>query len=73
MSCGIGCRLGSDPVLLWLWYRPVAMALIRPLTWEPPYAETAAQEKAKKHTQKKDKRQKKKERKKERKKTNEVY
>ena len=49
------CRLqmGSDPALLWLWYRPVAMALIRPLAWEPPYATGAAQEMAKRHTQKK--------------------
>ncbi|RKM63566.1 hypothetical protein C0215_19860 [Clostridioides difficile] len=28
----------KDPVLLWLWCRPVAIALIRPLAWEPPYA-----------------------------------
>ena len=31
VSCGVGCRCGSDPVLLWLWRRPVATALIRPL------------------------------------------
>ena len=24
--------------MLWLWYRLVAAALIRPLAWEPPYA-----------------------------------
>ena len=46
MSCGVGCRLGSDPVLLWLWRRPAAIALIRPLAWEPPYVEGAAQEMA---------------------------
>ena len=40
-------RCGSDPVLLWLWLRPVAAALIRPLTWEPPYASGPAQEKGK--------------------------
>ena len=28
---GIGCRCGSDPVLLWLWCRQAAAALIRPL------------------------------------------
>ena len=28
----------QDLVLLWLWYRPAAIALIRPLAWEPPYA-----------------------------------
>ena len=32
----VGCRHGSDPTLLWLWSRPVATALIRPLAWEPP-------------------------------------
>ena len=35
-------RLGSDPMLLWLWYRPAAVAPIRPLAWEPPYAMCAA-------------------------------
>ena len=44
MSCGVGCRLGSDPALLWLWCRPVATAPIRPLAREPPYAMGAAQE-----------------------------
>ena len=38
MSCGVGCRCGSDPALLWLWCRLVATAQIRPLAWEPPYA-----------------------------------
>ena len=32
MSCGVGRRCGSDPVLLWLRCRPAAVALIRPLT-----------------------------------------
>ena len=32
MSCGV------SRALLWLWYRPAAVALIRPLAWEPPYA-----------------------------------
>ena len=45
MSCGVGCRCGLDPTLLWLWRRPVATALIRPLAWEPPYAEGASLEK----------------------------
>jgi len=31
VSCGVGCRHGSDPALLWLWYRPEATALIQPL------------------------------------------
>ena len=42
MSCGVGCRQGSDPTLLWLWCRLVATALIQPLAWEPPYAACAA-------------------------------
>ena len=42
MSCGVGHRHGSDPALLWLWYRPAATALIRPLVWEPPYAGSLA-------------------------------
>ena len=37
MSCGIDCRHSSDPVLLWLWCRAAAVALIQPLAWEPPY------------------------------------
>ena len=32
----------KDPVLLWLWCRPAAAALIRPLGWELPYALGAA-------------------------------
>ena len=31
MSCGVGRRRGSDPKLLWLWYRHVATAPIGPL------------------------------------------
>ena len=46
----------KHPALLWLWHRPVATALIRPLAWEPPYAAGAAPEKAKR--QKKEKRKK---------------
>ena len=52
MSCGVGCRRGSDPKLLWLWCRPVAMAPIRPLAWEPLYAVGAAQDKAKRQKNK---------------------
>uniref|UniRef100_A0A4X1SIA2 Apoptosis inhibitor 5 n=1 Tax=Sus scrofa TaxID=9823 RepID=A0A4X1SIA2_PIG len=44
VSCGVGCRCGSDPELLWLWRRLVATAPIQPLAWEPPYAAGAAQE-----------------------------
>ena len=39
MSCGIGCRHGSDPVLLWLKNRLAAAAPVRPPpAWEFPYA-----------------------------------
>ena len=55
MSCGVGRRCGSDPVLLWLWQRPAAVAPIKPLAWEPPYAVAAALEKAKRPPQKKKK------------------
>ena len=36
MSCGIGCRHGLDPALLWLWlwYRLAAIAPIQPRAWE---------------------------------------
>ena len=52
MSCGAGCRRGSDPALLWLWHRPAATAMIRLLAWEPPYATRAAQEMAKRQKHK---------------------
>ena len=42
MSCDVGHRRGSDLVLLWLWCRLAAAALIQPLAWEPPYAVGAA-------------------------------
>ena len=58
MSYGVGCRCHSDPALLWLWRRPAATALIRPLAWEPPYATGAALEKGK-ETRKKKKKEKK--------------
>ena len=55
MSCGVGQRHGSDPSLLWLWSRPAATAVIRPLAWEPPYAVGVALEKAKRPKKKKKK------------------
>ena len=54
MSYGVGRRHSSDPALLWLWCRPAATALIRPLAWEPPYAVGAAQEIAKKKKERKE-------------------
>jgi len=41
-------RWVQDPVLLWLWCRPEATALIRPLAWEPPYAAGVALKREKK-------------------------
>ena len=52
MSCGVGCRHGSDPALLWLWCRPVAAALIRPLAREIAYAEGVALKRKKKKKKK---------------------
>ena len=48
MSCGVGCRCSSDLELLWLWHKSGAAALIRPLSWEPPYATGAALKRPKK-------------------------
>ena len=55
MSCGVGCRHGSDPALLWFWCRLSAIAPFRPLAWEPPYAAGAAQEMGKRQKDKKEK------------------
>ena len=38
MSCSVGCRFSSNLVSLWLGCRLAAVALIRPLAWEPSYA-----------------------------------
>ena len=48
MSCGVGCRPCLDLALLWLWYRPVVIAPIQPLPWEPPHATGAALKRQKK-------------------------
>ena len=48
MSCGIGHRRGLDLTLLWLWCRPAAIAPIRLLAWEPPYAVGVALKRQKK-------------------------
>ena len=37
MSYGVGRRVCSDLVWLWLWRRLAATAPIGPLAWEPPY------------------------------------
>ena len=56
MSCGVGCRRGSDLAWLWLWHWPASVAPIRPLIWEPPYAAGVALE-SKKAKNKKQKNQ----------------
>ena len=57
LSCGVGCRLDLDLVLLWLslWRRPAATAPIGPLAWDPPYAASAALKKDKRQKKKKKK------------------
>ena len=42
MSCGVSSRYGLDVVLLWLWWRLAAAAMIEPLDWELPYATSMA-------------------------------
>lgn len=49
-SCGVGRRCSSDPALLWLWYRPPAVAPIQPQAWEPPYAVGVALKRPKRTT-----------------------
>ena len=53
MSCGVGHRHGLNPALLWVWNRTAAVAPIRPLAWEPPYAKDEALEKIKEKKDKK--------------------
>ena len=50
--CGVGRRCGSDPMMLWC--RLAAVALIRPLAWEPPYATGAALKRQKQKKKKKE-------------------
>ena len=38
VGCGVGRRHSPDLVLLWLWHRQAAAALIQSQTWELPYA-----------------------------------
>ena len=56
MSCGVGRRCGLDLALLWLWGRPAAVAPIRPLPWELPYAVGVALKGKKQKTKKTKKR-----------------
>ena len=48
MSCGVGSRHSSDPMLLKRWHRLGAVALIQPLAWELPYATGAVLKRKKK-------------------------
>ena len=48
MNCGIGCRCGSDPVLLWIWCRPAAAAPNKLLASELPCAMGAGLKRQKK-------------------------
>ena len=54
MSCGVGRRRGSDPVLLSLWYRLAGVAPIRPLSWEPPHHGCGPKQQKKKKDKKKE-------------------
>ena len=42
MSCGVGRRRGSGPLLQWLWWSPAALALMDPLAWPHPRAQGSA-------------------------------
>ena len=52
LSCGVGCRCSLDLVLLWLWHRSAAAALIRHLAWKLPYALGSVLKKKNKQTKK---------------------
>ena len=38
MSCGVGCSISSDLLLLWLGCKPATAAPLGTLAWELPYA-----------------------------------
>ena len=42
VGCGVGRRHGLDPMLLWPWCRPAAVAPIQPIAWELPHTACAA-------------------------------
>ena len=50
MNCGVDCRHGLDPKVLWLWCSLAAAAPILALTWEHQYATGAALKKKEKKT-----------------------
>ena len=47
-DCGVGCKCGWEPVLLWLWCRLAAVALIQHLAWELPHVTDVALKRRKK-------------------------
>ena len=51
-ECGVGNRCGWDPMLLWLWHRLGAVAPIRSLAKELPYATCMALKKGQKKKKK---------------------
>ena len=53
MSCGVALKCSSDLLLLWLWHRLAAAALIRTLAWELPYAAGVALKSKNKQTNEK--------------------
>ena len=55
VGCSVGGRHGLHPILPWLWHRPVAVALIRPLAWELAYTSSVVLKSKKKKKQKKKK------------------
>ena len=50
MSCGVGHRHSSDPMLLMLWCRLAVVALVQPPAWELPYAVGASLKNKQKQT-----------------------
>ena len=53
VRCGVSHRCSLNLALLWLWRRPAAVALMRPLAWETLYAVDAALKRKKKKKKKK--------------------
>ena len=53
VSYDVGLKYGSDPELQWLWLWLAAVALIRLLVWELPYATDAALKRKNKNKNKK--------------------
>ena len=50
MSCGVGCRHGSDSTLLWLWHRLAASDPMELLAWELPHVTGVALKKGQNKT-----------------------